>query len=83
MRKSAAARKQPGEALASALKVGLKVAQKRKSNAKDGRLSKKGMSPSVRDQQQKSPSPHSPLHHGVGKGLMIGKGKGPVALDPV
>ena len=80
VRKSAA-RKQPGEALASAPKVGLKVAQKRKSNAKDGRLSKKVMGLSIRDQQQKSPSPLPPPHHGVGKGLMIGKGL--FALDPV
>ena len=51
MRKSTAAHKQQGEALASAPKVTPKVSPKRKNNAKDNRMSKKGIGPSVGDQQ--------------------------------
>ena len=61
--------------------MGPRVAQKRKSIAKDGHPSKKGTGPSVIDQQQKSLSPPSPPYHGVGKGLMMGKGL--VVPDPI
>ena len=50
--------------------------KKKKNNTKDDSLSKKVTSPSIGDQQEKSPS-----RHGAGKGLMIGKG--PVGLGPV
>ena len=53
---------------------------KRKNNGKDDHPNKKGTSPSVGDKQSKHPSPPKPSH-GVGKGLMTGKG--PVALGVV
>lgn len=71
VRKSTAVCKKQGGTLASAFKMGPKVAPKRKNNAKDDHPSKKGTGPSVGDQQQKSPPP---IRHGVGKGLMTGKG---------
>lgn len=46
---------------------------KRKNNGKDDRPNKKGIGPSVGDKQLKHPSPPKPSH-GVGKGLMTGKG---------
>lgn len=78
IRKSATARKQQGEASASAPKVVLKAINKRKSEAEDDRPPKKGTGPSTRDQQRKSPPPP---HYGVGKGLMTGKG--PIVSDLV
>lgn len=47
VRKSAAARKQQGEASTSAPKVASKVDSKRKSNVKDDHSSKKAMGPSI------------------------------------
>lgn len=82
VRKSTAPiRKQQGGTSTSASKVGPKVASKRKKNAKDDRLSKKGTGPSVRDHQQKSPLPPPPPCYRAGKGLRTGKG--PVILSSI
>ena len=80
VRKAAAACKQQEQASRSAPNVGLKAILKRKPNTKDDHLSKKRMGPLIGEQQQKASSPPSP-HHGVGKGLMTGKG--PVGPNPV
>ena len=66
IRKSAVAHKQQGKGARSTLEVVPKVALKRKNDAKDDRLPKKGTSPFVGSQQQKS---LLPVHHEVGKGL--------------
>ena len=55
-------------------------APKWKNDAKDNRPPKKGMGPSVGDEQQKSSSPLPPRHC-TGKGLKTGKG--PITLDPI
>ena len=78
IRKSAVAHKQQGKGAGSTLEVVPKVALKRKNDAKDDRLPKKGTSPFVGSQQQKS---LLPVHHGVGKGLMTGKG--PIITGPI
>ena len=79
VRKFTAARKQQGKASVLVPKAALKGAPKRKkkNNTKEDCSSKKATGPSVGDQQQKSPPPP---RHGVGKGLMMGKG--PVGLGP-
>lgn len=56
---------------------------KRKNEGKEGkddRSPKKGTGPFIGNHQQKPLCP-PPLHHGVGKGLMVSKG--PVFYDPV
>lgn len=50
VRKSAATHKQQGKALVSVPKVAIKMATKRKNDAKDDRPTKKGTGPSVGDQ---------------------------------
>ena len=80
VRKPAAARKQQEQASGSASNVGLKAILKRKPNTKDDRLSRKRMGPLIGEQQQKASSP-PPARHGVGKGLMTGKG--PVGPNPI
>lgn len=62
-----------GSASALASKFISKGTLKRKTDDKDDHPNKKGMGPSVGDKQLKHPSPPKPSH-GVGKGLMIGKG---------
>lgn len=75
VRKAAAARKQQQKSgfSASASAVVTKGTLKRKNNSKDDRPNKKGIGPSVGDKQLKHPSPPRPSH-GVGEGLMTGKG---------
>lgn len=73
MRQVVAARKQKEKcgSSASASKVVTKGASKRKNEGKDDPLHKMGPVTPVRDKQSKQLSPPS---HGVGKGLMMGRG---------
>ena len=77
-RKSVVAHKQQGKGAGSTPEVVPKVALKGKNDVKDDHLPKKGTNPSVGGQQQKS---LPPVHHEVGKGLMIGKG--PIINGPI
>ena len=74
VRKSATARKHQGGALSSASKVGAKVGSKGKNNIKDVRLSKTGTGRPSRISNGSLLRPLPPPRHGVGKGLMMGKG---------
>lgn len=63
-----------------ASKVIVKGMSKRKNEGKDDHLHKKGLGTPVSDKQLKQPSPPKPSH-GVGEGLMMGKG--PIAQGAI